>query len=287
MGEEFLRWLRFVLCACVGAAFASLGGDAAAESVATPNFVDQHQRIAKPDLSSRQRIRFLTSTDYPPFNFLDERGRLTGFNIDLSKAVCEELGVLARCQIEALPFADLVPALRRGDGEAIIAGLAMNATTRREFAFSQPYFRYPARFLVRRDRAMATPIADHMDGKVVGVTAGSSHAAMLRSFFPNAEVQTFPDRLEALSAVRQGKVDAYFGDGVSLSFWLESDAADKCCVFADGPFLSDRFLGEGLSVAVAPSDTALADAVDYAIAQLVAKGRMTELMLRYFPISAF
>ena len=32
---------------------------------------------------------------------------------------------------------DLVPALRRGDGEAIIAGLAMNATTRREFAFSQ------------------------------------------------------------------------------------------------------------------------------------------------------
>ncbi|MBP0614615.1 transporter substrate-binding domain-containing protein [Jiella sp. KSK16Y-1] len=265
----------------------SLAADDGRETVATPNFVDQHQRIAKPDLTSRQRIRFMTSTDYPPFNFLDARGMLTGFNVDLAKAICEELGVLPKCQIEALPFADLVPALKRGDGEAIIAGLAMNATTRREFAFTQPYFRYPARFVARKDRPIEQPIGDHLSAKVVGVAEGSAHGAMLRAFFPAATVQTFPDRLQALAALRQGKIDAYFGDGVSLSFWLESDAAAQCCVFAGGPFLSDRFLGEGLSVAVQPSDPGLATAIDYAIAQLVAKGQMTELMLRYFPISAF
>ncbi|TFF27134.1 transporter substrate-binding domain-containing protein [Jiella endophytica] len=281
----FLRWLILLAFAGLCAAAPAMAEEAG--TVATPNFVDQHQRIAKPDLSGRQRIRFLTSTDYPPFNFLDARGRLTGFNVDLAKAICEELGVLARCQIEALPFGDLVPALNRGDGEAVVAGLAMTATTRREFAFSQPYFRYPARFVSRKDRTIAEPVADHLTDKVVGVTDGSAHAAMLRAFFPDVTVQTFPDRLEGLAAMRQGKVDAYFGDGVSLSFWLESDAAAKCCAFAGGPFLSDRFLGEGLSVAVAPGDTELADAVDYAVAQLVAKGRMTELMLRYFPISAF
>ncbi len=287
MGEKFLY--RLILLAAfllIGPSVGWSAGDGS-ETVATPNFVDQHQRIAKPDLSDRQRIRFLTSTDYPPFNFLDAEGRLTGFNVDLARAVCEELGVLARCQIEALPFSDIVPALKRRDGEAIIAGLAMNPTTRAEFVFSQPYFRYPSRFVVRKDHAIESPIADHLSDKVVGVTDGSAHAAMLRAFFPTAKVQTYPDRFQALNAMRDGKIDAYFGDGVSLSFWLESEAAADCCVFSGGPFLSDRFLGEGLSVAVRPEDSALADAVDYAIAQLVAKGRMTELMLRYFPISAF
>ncbi|MCQ0989959.1 transporter substrate-binding domain-containing protein [Jiella marina] len=243
--------------------------------------------MAKPDLSDRPRIRFLTSTDYPPFNFLDSRGRLTGFNVDLVRGICEELDILSRCQIEALPFKDLVPALKNGDGEAVIAGLAMNAATRQEFGFTQPYFRYPARFVARKDRKIATPVADNLAGKVVGVTEGSAHAAMFSAFFPDAKVQTYSDRLEALAAMRQGKVDAYFGDGVSLSFWLESDAAERCCTFVGGPFLSDRFLGEGLSIAVAPGDGELARAIDYAIAQLVSKGRMSEMMLRYFPISAF
>ncbi|WP_342591965.1 transporter substrate-binding domain-containing protein [Jiella sonneratiae] len=271
----------------LGSAAVACAAGSGEEEVATPNFVDQHQRIAKPDLSDRQRIRFLTSTDYPPFNFLDDRGRLTGFNVDLARAICEELGVIAKCQIEAVPFAELVPALKRGDGEAVIAGLAMSATTRREFAFSQPYFRYPARFVTRKAHQIEAPIAEHLADKVVGVADGSAHAAMLQAFFPGAKVQTYPDREQALAAVRDGKIDAYFGDGVSLSFWLESDAANHCCSFAGGPFLSDRFLGEGLSVAVPPNDTALADAVDYAVAQLVGKGRMSELMLRYFPISAF
>ncbi|MBO0663943.1 transporter substrate-binding domain-containing protein [Jiella sp. CQZ9-1] len=243
--------------------------------------------MTKPDLSDRPRIRFLTTTDYPPFNFLDARGRLTGFNVDLVRDICAELDILARCQIEALPFADLIPAMKKGDGEAIVAGLAMNAETRREFAFSQPYFRYPARFVIRKDRPLAAPVADHLGTKVVGVTKGSAHEALLRAFFPTAKVQPFANRLDALAGMREGKVDAYFGDGVSLSFWLESDASNGCCHFAGGPFLSDRYLGEGLSVAVAHKDSALASAIDYAIAQLVSKGRMSELMLRYFPISAF
>lgn len=287
MGEKFLRWLILLAVVVLAGTSASWGANDGSADVATPNFVDQHQRIAKPELSGRQRIRFLTSTDYPPFNFLDAEGRLTGFNVDLARAICEELGILPRCQIEALPFADIVPALKRGDGEAVIAGLAMNPTTRAEFAFSQPYFRYPARFVTRKDHPIESPIADHLADKVVGVTDGSAHAAMLEAFFPAAKRQTYPDRFQGLNAMRDGKIDAYFGDGVSLSFWLESEAAGGCCVFSGGPFLSDRFLGEGLSVAVRPQDAVLADAVDYAVAQLVAKGRMTELMLRYFPISAF
>ena len=255
--------------------------------VATPNFLDQRQRMKRPDMGTRKRIRFLTTTDYPPFNFLDPRGRLIGFNVDLVRAICKELDVLARCQIEAMPFDDAVAALKRGDGEAAVMGLAATPVTRQDFAFSEPYFRYPGRFVTRKSAMLAEPIGNAIDGATVAVTAGSAHGAMLRAFFPEAKVQSFKTRDDALAAVRAGSVVAYYGDGVGLSFWIESDAAADCCAFSGGPFLSDRFLGEGLSIAVPKGDTALAQSIDYAIGQIVEKKIFTDLLLRYFPVSAF
>lgn len=259
----------------------------AAQEAATPNFWDQRQRLAKPPLPEVERIRFLTSVDYPPFNFLDARGRLGGFNVDLVRAVCEELGLIDRCQIEARPFAELLPALEKGEAEAVIAGVAVTPESRGKFAFTESYFRFAARFVTRADRPLAEPLAELLPGKRIGVIAGSAHAAMLQAYFPSAQAAPFDSRDLALAAMREGKVDAVFGDGVGLAFWLESDVADNCCTFAGGPYFSGRYLGEGLAIAVDRKNADLAKALDYAIGQVVAKRRYSELMLRYFPLSAF
>ncbi|MDA8870938.1 amino acid ABC transporter, partial [Rhizobiaceae bacterium] len=44
-----------------------------------PNFFDPQVRIPRPDLSGRERLRFLTVTDFPPFSFIGTGDRLTGF----------------------------------------------------------------------------------------------------------------------------------------------------------------------------------------------------------------
>ena len=260
---------------------------AAAQEAATPNFWDQRQRLAKPQLPELERIRFLTSVDYPPFNFLDPRGRLAGFNVDLIRAACEELGLLDRCQIEARPFAELLPALAKGEAEAVVAGVAVTPEARKTLAFTESYFRFAARFVTRTDRVLQEPIAETLATKKVGVVAGSAHAAMLRAFFPAAEPVAFDSRDLGLAALRAGTIDAVFGDGVGLAFWLESDAAENCCGFSGGPYFSERHLGEGLAIAIDGKNADLATALDYAIGQVVAKRRFSELMLRYFPLSAF
>lgn len=260
---------------------------ARAEDVSTPNFWDQRQRLTKPILEPRERIRFLTSTDYPPFNFLDARGRLGGFNVDLARAICEELDLVDRCQIEARPFAELVPLLEKGEAEAVIAGVAITPESRRRLAFTESYLRYPARFVVRKAAALPEPAEPALSGRKVAVVEGSAHAAMLGAFFPGLRPIGFPNRTLALAALKGGTADAVFGDGIDLSFWLESEAADGCCAFSGGPYLSDRFLGEGLSIALARKDADLARAFDYAIGQVVAKGKFSELLLRYFPVSAY
>src|SRR6185312_5227365 len=77
---------------------ASFAMPALAADPAIPNFWDAKERLKKPDLSELRRLRFLTTLDFPPFNFLDSDGELTGFNVDLARAVCTDLGILDKCQ---------------------------------------------------------------------------------------------------------------------------------------------------------------------------------------------
>lgn len=279
----FRLWVGVILTSLI----ASGSALAQAARIETPNFIDQTYRLPQPDLAQRTTIRFLTATDFPPFNFLDERGRLVGLNVDLVRAICEELNVTRLCQIEARPFAELDAALVAGEADAVIAGLAVTADSRARFAFSDGYFRFPARFVTRRDAPMDAELAAGLDGLEIGVVSGSAHEAMLRSFFPKVRPVGFDTRDNALEGLRAGRVRALFSDGVGLSFWLASEGAADCCAFAGGAYLSDRFLGEGLSIAVRGEDAALASAFDFALGRIVANGRMSELLLRYFPVSAF
>lgn len=248
-----------------------------------PNYINPTERMGAIDLSDRGRIRFLTTVDFPPFNFLDQSQRLAGFNVDLARAICEVLKILNRCQIQALPWEELQTALENGQGEAIIAGVAMTPESRASYDFTRPYLELPARFVVSRDFEAAGQTAAAFAGERVGVLDGSAHEAMLRSWFPDVRPVTFSRAEWAYEALREGNVTALFGDGVQLSFWLQSEAAENCCIFFDGPYLSPRFLGEGLAIAVGPGDRDLVNAFDYALSLLNRNGRFGELYLRWFP----
>jgi len=257
--------------------------DASQPSAIAPNYSDPRERIAALDVSGFPRIRFLTTVDFPPFSFLDQTGRLSGFHVDLARAICTELDRLDACQIQALPFSELRSALEGDLGEAAIAGIAATAQSRQVFRFSRPYLELPARFIVRRDRRFSEPAGQALAGRQIGVLAGSAHEAMLRTVFPDLRPVTFSRAEWLFAALTKGSLDGIFADGVQLSFWLSSPAADGCCSFLDGPFLSIDFLGEGLAIAVAPEDQILVDAFDHAISRLNRNGRFAELYLRWFP----
>ena len=74
---------------------------------------------------------------------------------------------------------------------------------------------------------------------------------------------------------------------MQLSFWLQSDAADNCCVFAGGPYLESRFFGEGMAIAMPRGSADLKQAIDSALASLYEKGVFAELYLRSFPVGFF
>jgi polar amino acid transport system substrate-binding protein len=57
------------------------------EPMVVPGFWDPRRRPERPDLSRISIIRFLTETDYPPFNYAGPDGAHTGFNVDLARLI--------------------------------------------------------------------------------------------------------------------------------------------------------------------------------------------------------
>src|SRR6266853_1896138 len=92
------------------------------------------RRPEKPDLSLISVIRFLTETDYPPFNFAGPDGNPQGFNVDLARLLCEELKV--GCTIQMRRFETLLGSLNENRGDAVIASLAATTEARAKVDFS-------------------------------------------------------------------------------------------------------------------------------------------------------
>ncbi|WP_373426755.1 transporter substrate-binding domain-containing protein [Neorhizobium galegae] len=280
--KGFFSLLR--LCLLTGGiAAAAVPARAAEGSSPLPLMFDAKERLARPDLSTVIRVRILTSVDFPPFNFADQTGRLAGFNVDLAREICAELKIEAKCQIQALPFDELEKALEGGAGEAVIAGMAVTPERRQRFAFSRPYLGVPARFARNLKARIDGDTAAALSGKPVGVVRGTAHELMLKAFFPKITAVSFDNDEAVLGALKAGKVDAVFSDGLRLPFWVAGQGSAKCCALFDGPYLSEKFLGEGLSIMLRKNDPLLTAAFDQALSVLSRNGRLQDIYLRYFP----
>ena len=259
--------------------------NAVANPMAVPGFWDPRRRPERPDLSRISIIRFLTETDYPPFDFAGPDGAPAGFNVDLARMICEEIKVA--CTVQMRRFDTLIASLNANNGDAVIASIAETPDMRKQVDFSDPYYRTPARFVSRKDVDIEDVRPQALEGRKIAVVAGTAHDAYLKNLFTEAELHPYPNAEAAHDALRKGEVDLLFGDGIALAFWLNGTDSGGCCVFRGGPFTESRYFGEGVGIAVKRGNDLLRQAFNWALFRIWEKGRFTDLWLRYFPISPF
>jgi polar amino acid transport system substrate-binding protein len=250
-----------------------------------PGFWDPHNHIAKPDLSGLRSLRFLTGDDYPPFHFALPDGTLSGFDVDLARAICEELKIT--CTIQARRFDTLIDALNGDQGDALMAGIRIDPQTRATLDFSGPYYITPARFVALTSVSASPATPETLRGKIVGVEAKSAHEAYLDAYFPDTVRKPYESQKLLREALVKGEIDTIFGDGISLSLWLGGRDGRACCSFRGGPFIDTKFFGEGVGIAVKKDNSQLRQTLDYALATLAAKGTYANLYLKYFPLGFF
>lgn len=283
-GKGLARRIALTLLAALWLGFA---GGAVAQEEQPPSTAQwrEDQIGPKPDWSWLVVLRFVTESDYPPFNYYDEDGVLTGFNVDLARAICAELEV--NCEVNAGEWSSLPGMVQKEEADAVIASLAITPKTIEQVDFTDGYYATPAKFVTRASSELTQITPEGLEHVRVGVIKDTAHERYLRDFFGGAEIVTF-DTDEALrSALKNGQVAAIFGDAITLMFWVNGQEAENCCQFRGRGFLESKYFGEGVGIALAKGNIRLKEVLNYALARVRASGRFEELLLRYFPLAIY
>lgn len=252
-----------------------------------PNYWNPNERFVQPATSKLGNIRFITTTDFPPFSFIGGEKQISGFHVDLARAICSELGKLNTCQIQALPWPDHQSAMEKDKNAVLISGLAINSDSRRKYTFTRTYLTLPARFIGRKTNSIGEPLFQNLNGKVIGFVGGTAHEAFLKANFTSSKLRAFSDQGPALKALIKKEIEVIFSGALQISYWLHSKQSNNCCEFVGGPYLAPKYFGAGLAIAVNPENRELLGALNYALRTISEKGIFSELYLRYFPESLF
>lgn len=239
----------------------------------------------RPDWSWLVVLRFVTETDYPPFNYRDEDGTLTGFNVDLARAICRELEV--NCDVNSADWGKLVSALKADEADAVIASLAITPKTIEQVDFSDSYYATPAKFVARNASKIESVTPDELEDLKIGVVKDTAHEVYLRHFFSESDIIAFASDDEVRAALKEEKIDLLFGDAISLMFWINGSDSQACCQFRGRGFLEAKYFGEGVGIGVNKGNIRLKEVINYALARVRSSGRLEELLLRYFPLAIY
>ena len=254
-------------------------------SVAVPGFWDPRRRPERPDLSRLQTIRFLTETDYPPFDYAGPDGNPAGFNVDLARLLCDEIKVT--CTIQARRFDTLLDALADNRGDAVIASIAPTAETRRRADFTDPYYRTPARFVARIDSGIGDVLPELLEGKKIAVVAGTAHEAFLKQMFTEAELRPYPNADAARAALRNKRRRPVVRRRHRAGVLAQRHRLRRLLRLPRRPVPGKPLLRRGHRHRGQARQRSAAPGLELGAVPAMGKGRFTDLWLRYFPISPF
>ncbi len=254
-------------------------------TLAIPGYWDPRRRSERVDLTRVPQIRFLTEDDFPPYNFAGPDGRPTGFNVELARAICQELGI--PCTIQVRRFDVLTEGLDRNAGDAIIASMAITPDIRRRYEVSDRYLETPARFVMRKDTRLDDATPEALAGRSIAVVQGTAHEAYVTQFFRQSAIRRYPDLEAARRAVLERDVDVLFADGIASGFWISGESSADCCRFLGGAYTENRYFGEGLAIVMRRGNEPLRRAVNHALQRLWEKGVYAELLLKTFPLGIY
>ncbi len=206
------------------------------------------------------------------FGFSDsEQGEFQGFDMDLIRAIGREIG--RPVQISNINFEGLIPTLRSGNTDVIIAGLTITDERRKLISFSDPYYEAGLTAMVQADSDINTP-AD-LAGKRIGVKIESTSSEFAKTI-PNAEIHEYDLANDTFTALENQEVDAVINDRPL------NDHAIAVNQVTNARILSDMLTEEDYGIAVRKDDVKLLQAINETLKKLHDTGEYKQIYSKWF-----
>ncbi len=216
-------------------------------------------------------VRLGTEGAYEPWNFVNDAGKLDGFEIQLGNELCKRAGLT--CKWVKNDWDSIIPNLKSGNYDAIIAGMSVTEERQKVIDFTAEYYPAdPSSFV-----ALAGANASATSGIIAAQTA-TIHAGYIAS--SNATLVEFATAEETIAAVRNGEADAVLADSGYLKPIVEE--SNGKLVFAGASIQ----VGGGVGMGIRKSDSALMTKLNTAIASIKSDGTLNRMIVKWFGADA-
>lgn len=175
--------------------------------------------------AAQQKKELIVGTEpsFAPFEFPDGKdGEITGFDMDLIKAMAKKMGY-EKVTIKGMGFDALFPAMNAGQIDVAMAGMSITEERKKQFLFTDPYYESGLMTIVRKDNTVIHSLAD-LKGKRIGVQLGTTGAQEAEKI-EGAKVTNFDTSDLACLEFKNGNVDAVISDLPVLEYFLKKGGA--------------------------------------------------------------
>lgn len=213
-----------------------------------------------------------TEGTYRPFSFhANGSGDLTGYDVEITEAVAEKLGV--DVQFEETQWDAIFAGLDANRFAMIANQVSINPEREEAYEFSDPYTVSPGVIVVPAGETSISSFAD-LNGKTTAQSLTSNWYELAQE--NGAKVEAVEGWAQAVALLEQGRVDATVNDKLTYLDYLQQtpDAPLEIAAETDDPALS--------AFAFAKGNTELRDAVNEALTELRADGTLAEISEKYF-----
>ncbi len=228
--------------------------------------------------TSSEVLRIGTEGAYAPFNFTNADGSLGGFDVEIANALCADMKV--KCEISAQDWDGIIPALKAGKFDAIVAAMSATPERAKEVSFTEPYFSNSLVFLAKDGASFDPENEADINANSIAAQRSTISSQWLENAYPKADMKLYDTLSNAFLDLGAGRVDAMISDQLPALQWLSSPSGKGFSIKGDAIDINDHF-----AIAVRPDD-AIKDKINQSLANIKADGTYDKIYQKYFSLNS-
>ncbi|MDE5983846.1 MAG: transporter substrate-binding domain-containing protein [Eubacterium sp.] len=209
---------------------------------------------------------------YAPFTYHDDNGELTGFDVEVAKAVAQKLGVEAEF-VEA-PWDSLLAGVDSGRLDTVINCVSISDERKEKYDFSNPYLYITTQIVIRNDNDSIKTVAD-LKGKKVAANTTNIYAPWFEE--NGATIVPIETSSDAVNLLVSGRADFIGFNALLLQSYLKEHPDTEI-----HPEFEIPASEELVAIPIKKGESRLVEAVNKALEELQQDGTLKTLSEKYF-----